>query len=74
MRLLKCNLLCFIGAVFVSQVPIGFHAKCAAVLMADPTGDGWEHQHWIRCARGEQVAQIVMGDAFHPGQLGGTVN
>ncbi len=33
---LERHLLSFVGAVFVAQVAVSFHAECAAVLVSKP--------------------------------------
>ena len=36
--------------------------------------DGWDANARLSATRGEQMPQVVVGDAFHAGQLCGTVN
>jgi hypothetical protein len=59
---LKCDLPGFVGAVLVSQVAVRFHAQRPAVPMAQPARDGWDVHAGFDAARGEQVAQVVVGD------------
>ncbi len=59
--------------MFVAQMPISFHAQCATVLMSEPSGNGGNVHAGFNAARGKRMPQVVVGDAFHTGQLGGAV-
>ncbi len=41
--------------------------------MAEPTGDFWNVNAGFNAAGGKQMAQVVVGDAFHAGLLRGAV-
>ena len=42
--------------------------------MAEPPRDGWDVHSRFNAARGKQMAQIMVGDAFHAGQLRSAVD
>jgi hypothetical protein len=58
----------------VAQMTVGFHAKRATVLVAKPPRHRGNVHARLDAARGEQMPQVVVSDAFHTGQLRGTVN
>ena len=71
--MLKRDFFRLVGAVFVSQMSVGFHAQCAAILMSEPTRHRRDVHASLDAARSEQMPQVMVGDAFHPGQLRGAV-
>jgi hypothetical protein len=56
-------------AVFVSQMPVSFHAQCAAVLMTKPARNRGNIHALLDAAGGKQMAQVVVHDAFGAGEL-----
>ena len=58
--LLKCNLLRFVGAVFVSQMAVSFHAQRAAVLVSKPARNGRNVHSVFDAAGGKQMALVVV--------------
>ncbi len=59
----KADPLCLGDAVLSAQVAVGFHRQRAAVLVSDPAGDGRDINATLNAGSGEQMPQIVMGDA-----------
>ena len=49
--------------VFVAQMRAGFHRERPAVLVTQPPRDGWNIRVGFNAAVGEQVAQILVGEA-----------
>lgn len=66
---LKEDLLCLVGAVFVSQMPVSFHAQRAAVLVPKLAGNGRNVNAGLNAARGKQMMQVVVGNTFCPGHV-----
>jgi len=52
----KRNFFGFAGAVFVSQVPVSFHAQCAAILVSEPARNGRDVHAGFNAAGGKQMA------------------
>ena len=61
-------------AVLVSQVAVGFHAQCPAVLVSNSARNGRDVHAVFDAAGGKEVAQVVVSDSFCAGQLCGSVN
>jgi hypothetical protein len=53
------------NAVLAAQVAVSLHRKNTSVLMAEPTGNGWDVDAAFDTDRCEQVAQIVVCDSCH---------
>ena len=49
-------------AVFIAQMAVGLHRQCAAVLMPEPAGDGWNVHTALNAPGSEEVAEVVVRD------------
>ncbi len=54
-------------------MPVSLHAQRAAILVSEPARNGWNIYAGFNAAGGEQMAQIVVRDAFDTGQRRGAV-
>ena len=61
-------------AMLIAQMTVGFHAQRAAVLVPKPAGDRWNVNASLNAACCEQMAQVMMCDAFYVGQFRGPVD